>query len=140
MRSRPGLGQISEVGDPSPGSGQTNGEGSALANGQNTNATNAPSHRSHGTSRRQLAGDFTSASGETTPKSDSSASGENTPQSSISPLKSGINEEESKAEPARAAATFVWDGQPDTPVQVWLTTGDQTKLLSRDADVLFSSL
>jgi hypothetical protein len=42
--------------------------------------------------------------------------------------------------PARAAATFVWDGQPDTPVQVWLTTGDQTRLLSREADVLFSSL
>ena len=105
VRSRPGLGQISEVGDPSPGSGQTNGEGSALANGQNTNATNAPSHRSHGTSRRQLTDDFTSASGETTPKSDSSASEESTPQSSISPLKSGINEEESKAAPARTAAT-----------------------------------
>ena len=39
--------------------------------------------------------------------------------------------------PARAVATFVWDDQPDSSVQVWLTTGDQTKLLSREADVVF---
>lgn len=40
--------------------------------------------------------------------------------------------------PARSVATFVWDDQPDAPVQVWLTTGDQTKLLSRQTDVRFS--
>jgi glucosylceramidase len=42
--------------------------------------------------------------------------------------------------PARAAATFIWNDQPDSPVQVWLTTGDQAKLLNREADLHFSSL
>ena len=40
--------------------------------------------------------------------------------------------------PARSAATFVWDDQPSAAVQVWLTTGDQSKLLSKEADVVFS--
>jgi hypothetical protein len=40
--------------------------------------------------------------------------------------------------PARAVGTFVWEDQSDSPVQVWLTTGDQTKLLNREADILFS--
>jgi glucosylceramidase len=40
--------------------------------------------------------------------------------------------------PTRAVATFVWNDQPDSPVRVWLTTGDQTKLLNREADLYFS--
>ena len=40
--------------------------------------------------------------------------------------------------PARSVATFVWNDQPEAAVQAWLTTGDQTKLLSRQTDVLFS--
>ena len=42
--------------------------------------------------------------------------------------------------PARAVGTFVWDDETDGPIKVWLTTGDQTKLLSREADMLFSRL
>jgi glucosylceramidase len=41
--------------------------------------------------------------------------------------------------PARSVATFVWDDQPDASVQVWLTTGDQTRLLSRQTDLHFSN-
>ena len=40
--------------------------------------------------------------------------------------------------PARSVATFVWDKQANGSVQVWLTTGDQTKLLNREADLYFS--
>ena len=52
------------MGAPTPGLGQTDGEGSALANGQNTNATNASP------TSRQLQADFSSASasGDHTPK------------------------------------------------------------------------
>jgi glucosylceramidase len=39
---------------------------------------------------------------------------------------------------ARSVATFIWDDQPDATVQIWLTTGDETKLLSRQTDVRFS--
>ena len=40
--------------------------------------------------------------------------------------------------PARSVATFVWNDQPEAAVQAWLTSGDQTKLLSRQTDVPFS--
>ena len=42
--------------------------------------------------------------------------------------------------PGRAVATFVWEDQSDAAVQVWLTTGDQTRLLSRQADLRFGKL
>jgi glucosylceramidase len=40
--------------------------------------------------------------------------------------------------PARSTATFKWDDQPSATVEVWLTTGDETKLLNQEPDVNFS--
>jgi glucosylceramidase len=39
--------------------------------------------------------------------------------------------------PSRSAVTFKWHDKPDPIAQVWLTTGDKTKLLSREPDVRF---
>jgi glucosylceramidase len=39
--------------------------------------------------------------------------------------------------PPRSAATFKWHSQINTNVEVWLTTGDQSKLLSREANLQF---
>lgn len=41
--------------------------------------------------------------------------------------------------PARSIMTFGWDDQPNARVDVYLTTGDQTKLLSKQADILFGN-
>ncbi len=39
--------------------------------------------------------------------------------------------------PPRSAVTFKWLDKPNANAQVWLTTGDQAKLLSREPDVHF---
>jgi glucosylceramidase len=41
--------------------------------------------------------------------------------------------------PALSVATFAWDGVTGTGVQVWLTTGDRSKLLARQADATFAT-
>ena len=41
--------------------------------------------------------------------------------------------------PGRSVTTFTWPDQPSPTVEVWVTTGDQTKLLSQEADVVFSN-
>lgn len=41
--------------------------------------------------------------------------------------------------PAQSVATFAWDGISGTGVQVWLTTGDRSKLLARQNDVTFAT-
>lgn len=38
---------------------------------------------------------------------------------------------------SRSVTSFVWPDQADAIVEVWVTTGDQTKLLSREPDIHF---
>jgi glucosylceramidase len=41
--------------------------------------------------------------------------------------------------PGRVIMTFRWDDVPNATVDVYLTTGDQTKLLSKEADLFFGN-
>lgn len=41
--------------------------------------------------------------------------------------------------PARSIMTFRWDNVPGATVDVYLTTGDQSKLLSRETDLIFGN-
>ncbi|HBG28523.1 MAG: hypothetical protein A2Y10_07240 [Planctomycetes bacterium GWF2_41_51] len=39
--------------------------------------------------------------------------------------------------PARSVTTFIWPNQSDAAVSVWMTTGDQTKMLSQQGSIQF---